>query len=333
MTQSPEYPDLRWMPPKSWTDANRTSVQLIVIHTTEGSEGPTSAEDGAAYDQRRADGTSTHFFHDGDSTVQCVRTADQAHAARTQGNKRGIQHELCGRAGQGDAGWADAVSQGTLRQAARQCARDAKRWGIPVRHLTVAQVANGDKGFCGHVDITRAFPQDSGTHTDPGPDFPWSQFLDLVRAEMEDDMTPDEMLALLRSDDGKRAIGQAVMQYDPGYVDGDPAKGVWPGIPDTTYSDPKGNGTVGLGTALGTLLSRQQSNAAADAAAAQGVLTALVTIAGKDQVDETALAAALAPAVAAAVVASLPAGSDPVSQAEVTKAVKAAFADAFGSHE
>ena len=33
MAQSPEYPDLPWMPPRSWTDANRTAVQLIVIHT------------------------------------------------------------------------------------------------------------------------------------------------------------------------------------------------------------------------------------------------------------------------------------------------------------
>jgi hypothetical protein len=176
------------MPPASWDNSNRGSVQLVVIHTTEGSEGPTSAEDGASYDQRRTDGTSTHYFHDSDSTVQCVRTEDQAHAARTQGNRRGIQHELCGRAGQGAAGWADAVSQGTLRQAAKQVARDCRKWGIPIRKLSVAQVANGTKGICGHADITAAFPQDNGTHTDPGPTFPWSQFLGLVQAEMEDDM-------------------------------------------------------------------------------------------------------------------------------------------------
>lgn len=187
---SAEYPDLRWMPPASWTNANRSSVQLIVIHTTEGSEGPNSAEDGAAYDQRRTDGTSTHFFHDSDSTVQCVRTEDIAHAARHQGNLRGIQHELCGRAGQGGAGWADAASQGTLRRAAKQCARDAKKWGIPVRKLSATQVAAGAKGICGHVEITYAFPQDSGTHTDPGPTFPWSQFLDLIQAEMEGDDMP-----------------------------------------------------------------------------------------------------------------------------------------------
>jgi hypothetical protein len=202
MTQSPEYPDLRWMPPASWTNANRTSVQLIIIHTTEGSEGATSAEDGAAYDQRRTDGTSTHFFHDSDSTVQCVRTEDIAHAARHQGNLRGIQHELCGSAYQGAAGWADAVSQGTLRQAARQCARDARKWGIPVRKLSVAQVADGVKGFCGHVEITYAFPQDNGTHTDPGPTFPWSQFLDLVQAEMKGGVnmpTVDEIVTGLLS--------------------------------------------------------------------------------------------------------------------------------------
>lgn len=206
MAQSPEYPDLRWMPPRSWTNANRSSVQLIVIHTTEGSSHNNSAEDGAAYDQRRTDGTSTHYFHDNDSTVQCVRTEDQAHTARRQGNRRGIQHELCTRAKTGPAGWADPYHQAMLRRAAKQAARDARKWDIPVRHLTVDQVADGYKGFCGHYDITRAFPADGGTHTDPGPNFPWTQFLDMVRAELdpttkEDAMpTADETRAIVREE-------------------------------------------------------------------------------------------------------------------------------------
>jgi hypothetical protein len=207
--QSPEYPDLLWVTPKSWTNANRTSVQLIVIHTTEGHERADSAEAGAAYDARRTDGTSTHYFHDQNSTVQCVRTEDQAHTARRQGNRRGIQHELCGRAGQGASGWADAASQGTLRQAAKQCARDAKKWDIPVRKLTVSQVASGQRGFCGHVDITYAFPQDEGSHTDPGPTFPWVQFLDMVREEMEEPMRPedfDKIRSIIR-EEVKTAVG------------------------------------------------------------------------------------------------------------------------------
>lgn len=194
MVKSAEYPDLTWMQPRSWTNANRSSVQVIVIHTTEGSAHSGSAEDGADYDQERTDGTSTHFFHDSDSTIQCVHTADQAHAARTQGNKRGIQHELCTKAG--GANWSDGYHQAMLRLAARQCARDAKKWGIPVRRLSSDQVAAGQKGFCGHVEITYAFPQDNGTHTDPGKNFPWSQFLGMVQAELDGvdmDLTQDNL--------------------------------------------------------------------------------------------------------------------------------------------
>lgn len=219
MAQSPEYPDLVWMPPRSWTDANRTAVQLVVIHTTEGSAHAQSAEDGAAYDQRRTDGTSTHYFHDSDSTIQCVRTADQAHTARTQGNRRGIHHELCGRT---TIDWSGAYAQAMLRQAAKQCARDAAKWGIPVRKLTADQVAAGAKGFCGHVEITRAFPADNGTHTDPGVNFPWSDFLDLVRAEMNPE---DDDMLVKKGDTGEEVRYWQYLLNDLGYsvgtVDGD----------------------------------------------------------------------------------------------------------------
>lgn len=182
MAQSKEYPDLAWVEPKSWTNANRTSVQLVVIHDTEGSAHGQSAEDGAAYDARRTDGTSTHYFHDSNSTVQCVLTADQAHTARTQGNRRGIHHELCAKASWSRSKWLDpSYGLPMLRRAAKQVARDCKKWGIPVRKLTPGQVADGVKGICGHADITKAFPQDNGTHTDPGANFPWDTFIDLVR--------------------------------------------------------------------------------------------------------------------------------------------------------
>jgi N-acetyl-anhydromuramyl-L-alanine amidase AmpD len=223
VAQSPEYPDLAWVEPASWTNANRTSVQLVVIHDTEGSSHSQSAEDGAAYDARRTDGTSTHYFHDNNSTVQCVRTADQAHTARTQGNKRGIHHELCAKASFSRSQWlSEDYGLPMLRRAAKQAARDAKKWDIPVRKLSPSQVADGVKGFCGHGDVTKAFPQDNGTHTDPGPNFPWDVFIDMV----QDALNPEEELPVdqatfnklmngwASTETGQNLLGKAVAQYE-----------------------------------------------------------------------------------------------------------------------
>ncbi len=222
MTQSPEYPDLLWIVPKSWTNANRTSVQLIVIHDTEGSSNSESAEDGARYNQTRTDGTSAHYFHDSNSTVQGVRTEDESHCAREQGNNRGIHHELCAKASWSKAQWLSPdYGLPMLRIVAKQCARDAKKWNIPVRKLNVGQVADGVKGFCGHVEITYAFPQDNGTHTDPGPNFPWPQFLDMVRAELDGDT--DMFLPTNGSTGEEVKFWQHMLtelEFSPGDIDG-----------------------------------------------------------------------------------------------------------------
>lgn len=192
MAQSAEYPDLKWVPPAAFgTGRDGKAVRYIVIHYTAGAERNTSAEDGAAIDQRRTDGVSTHYFADSDSVVQCVLTKDRANAARYKGNRLGIQYELCGTV-QTREEWLDAASLPTLKNAARQVARDCRKYGIPVRRLSVAETRQawydfpaGPMGIVGHVDCTYAYPEDGGDHTDPGAEFPWDVFLDMVRAELE----------------------------------------------------------------------------------------------------------------------------------------------------
>jgi hypothetical protein len=271
MAQSSEYKDLKWVAPRSWTNANRSSVQLVVIHDTEGSAHAQSAEDGAAYDARRTDGTSTHYFHDSNSTVQCVLTADQAHTARSQGNRRGIHHELCARASWSRAKWLDAdYGLPMLKVAAKQCARDAKKWGIPIRKLSVEQVRSGVKGFCGHADITRAFPADRGSHTDPGPNFPWADFIGMVKAAAGTASTPAPQrkvdfvqisgeLPILRQNDTddtvpggtvwiRRAQAELDLLTDEDVtVDGDYGKGTAAAVKELMADDPErttSNGSI-----------------------------------------------------------------------------------------
>lgn len=188
MAKSPEYSDLPWVKPRSYTEATRARVQLIVIHTTEGSAHAGSAEDGAAYDARRTDGTSAHYYVDSDSLVQCVRTRDIAHTAMQQGNKRGIHYELCGRAAWSADTWAGEYATAMLKRAARQAARDAWEWSIPIRRVTIGQMRMDEKGFCGHDDIRLAWGQT--THTDPGRNFPWKRFIGMVQEEYDNMYAP-----------------------------------------------------------------------------------------------------------------------------------------------
>lgn len=183
-----EYPDLPFMPPRAYGSGRAGyAVQYVVVHYTAGSERSTSAEDGAAYDQRRTDGTSTHYFVDSNSVVQCVYTWDRANAAFQYGNRLGIQYELCGTQ-QTREQWLDAASDATLTNAARQMARDCAKYQLPVRRLTLAQMRNGEKGLCGHVDVTDAYGL--GDHRDPGPEFPWDVLLARVAAFLAPRPTP-----------------------------------------------------------------------------------------------------------------------------------------------
>lgn len=199
MVNSPEFSQFDWMPPRAYS-AGRPSGQplWVVLHYTAGSERPSSAEDGAAYDQTRTDGTSAHFYVDQDSVVQSVATWDRSHTAMNQGNARGIHIEMCGTV-QTRAQWLDAASRPTIRNAALVAALCMTKYAMPNQKLSVAQVAGRSaRGYCDHGTVTAAFPADKGDHTDVGSGFPWDVFAADLASFLEDEMELDTPLDKIR---------------------------------------------------------------------------------------------------------------------------------------
>lgn len=147
----------------------RSSTQVIVIHATDNTA---SAEAESSYAAHRADKTSAHLYVDGDSAVRCLPLGDVAYGCLPHGNAISVQIELSGRSNQ--------ITDATLREAAPLVAELCRMYGIPAQKIGPADVQAGRKGIVGHADITLAFPQDHGDHTDPGPAFPWATFLGYV---------------------------------------------------------------------------------------------------------------------------------------------------------
>lgn len=109
-------------------------------------------------------------------------------------NSRSITIETAGTT-QTRVQWQDDYSTAMRKNLVKLCAEIATRHNIPVRHLTDEQIRNGDKGFCGHGDITRAYSIKGG-HTDMGINegFPWDIFLAEVAQAMGTPTTPTPTL-------------------------------------------------------------------------------------------------------------------------------------------
>lgn len=69
--------------------------------------------------------------------------------------------------------WADYPAE--LEAMAQQAAQWNRLYALPLRRITAAQVRAGERGWCGHVDISRAFGESD--HTDPGAAYPFTRML------------------------------------------------------------------------------------------------------------------------------------------------------------
>lgn len=150
-------------------------IDIIGVHTMEAPEGAQTAENVANYFKTVK--ASSHWCVDNNSRVRVVNDEDTAWTL-PGANTRSLNIELAGYAKQSPNDWADAYSVSMLEIAALCCAEWCKKYGIPVRRLSLAQIRNGEKGFAGHVDVN--FVYRKSTHWDPGPGFPWTYFLSRV---------------------------------------------------------------------------------------------------------------------------------------------------------
>jgi N-acetyl-anhydromuramyl-L-alanine amidase AmpD len=152
---------------------------LIVIHTMESPESVGAAKQVANwFAGKTAPQASAHYMVDNDLIVQSVQEADTAWAVDDwHYNTVSISIEHAGSAKQTAQQWQDPYSQAEL------AADIAKRWHIPAVKLSPEDILSGKSGFCGHVDITVA-KKIAGGHTDPGSNFPWTQYLKLVGANL-----------------------------------------------------------------------------------------------------------------------------------------------------
>ena len=182
---------MQFIQAKNYTIAHREACDWIVIHATQGAERPGQAINSAnrfAGIGQDAPKASAHYIIDPTTVVQCVRETDVAwHCPGA--NRRGLGIEHCGLSEQTPEQWADEGSEAELQQSAILAASMCQKWGIPPVKLSVDDIQKGMRGIAGHVDFTNAFPQLGGTHQDPGPNFPWDHYIELVAAAI-DAVTP-----------------------------------------------------------------------------------------------------------------------------------------------
>jgi N-acetylmuramoyl-L-alanine amidase len=193
MATSPDHPELIYLEARqtdgdpAYTVGRPDGKPLwIVIHDMEATERPTCAEDTANYFHTGAGGrsVSSHYCVDDNSVIQCVLLK---HCAWTVGNRpgnnRGINWELCGFASQSRAQWLDNFGMDMFQAMAPIVRSDAAKYNIPIEHRSVSELKQWKPGVTSHNDLRLAFG--GTTHTDPGANFPWDVWFDIM---LEDDM-------------------------------------------------------------------------------------------------------------------------------------------------
>jgi hypothetical protein len=154
----------------------------VVIHATcpdlgypEASAAGQAASTAHYFDTAEARG-SAHYVVDVAGEQHCVPDAHIAWHAPP--NQHSIGIEVCGEATYTREQWLSPAVWPAVVRAAGRTAELCARFAIPAVRIGVPELHEGGHGICGHVDVSETWHQ--STHTDPGPGFPWPEFMAAV---------------------------------------------------------------------------------------------------------------------------------------------------------
>lgn len=196
----------------SYRTGRARAIRLICLHAT---QSPC-----AGYAPRIANyfaggpGVSSHYVCDDTQTIQCVADEDTAFTA-PNANADGLHIEQCGYSEWSRTEWLTGPPARMLEtQVAPLVAHLAAKHGIPLRWLTPAQVAGGERGLCQHWDVTQAYPG-TGSHWDCGGDWPADRVLELATGTTPEPApaAPRRRKALHVSSTLRPGTGQAGVDY------------------------------------------------------------------------------------------------------------------------
>jgi N-acetyl-anhydromuramyl-L-alanine amidase AmpD len=169
-------------PPAHSSGTNNKPINRVVIHCTVSPCQPGGARDIARYFRSPSAGGSAHYVVDPTEAIQGAW--DSVVCWHSPPNSHSLGVELCDPMTGSDARWGDNNHQSMIKRAAVLVAQLCLAYQVPITRLSVSELQAGKRGICGHVDVSQAWKQ--STHWDPGPGFPWDQFMTYVRAAAAD---------------------------------------------------------------------------------------------------------------------------------------------------
>lgn len=149
-----------------------SDIRVVVWHDTEGG---TARSIAAFFKSSKAMG-SAHLTVD-DFEAQRSLEDNVIPWGAPGANTSGLHIEQCGFASWSKARW--LLHQPMLHRTAYKSARFCRKYHIPVRLLTPAELKAGMRGIVTHNIVSQAFTP--GGHTDPGPNYPVGYVLRLTK--------------------------------------------------------------------------------------------------------------------------------------------------------